>query len=151
MRSRISALLALAPALLAGCATIPPAPAPVRAATQVKASFDQTWAAAIDHFAEGNVPIATIDKASGLIATPELRVGPEESLKYADCGGTKAMGPYVATQAMYNILVRGDSARSTVKVTASWSGGPIPCNTKGAWETETEAAIKARAEGAGSR
>lgn len=143
--TRFSAALFLV--AVSGCVPTPPAPAPIREATPVGASFEETWAAAIDHFAESNVPIATIDKASGLIATHQLSVTPGDAAEFADCGVSGLGAPILASSVVYNVLVRGDAVASTVKVTASWAGAPTPCSTRGTWESIAELFIRERSEG----
>lgn len=134
----------------AGCFVgTPPEPAAPRDATPVAAGFEKTWNATIDHFAEGNIPIAAIEKASGLIATARLRVGTADAPTWADCGtGTSGLA-YAADGGIYNVLVRGDERTATVRVTAAWSSTAAPwgdCSTKGVWESAAERAIKERAE-----
>lgn len=95
----------LATAVVAGCAAAPIAPpAPRDPPTEVSASFGDTWDAVIDEFASQNIPIATIDRASGIVATTQLRV-PAGQPEIADCGtlGRNALWP---THATYNVLVR---------------------------------------------
>lgn len=138
--------------LVSACQAVPPAPAPVRDATSVAASFDATWDATIDHFAENNIPIATIERASGIIATTELRVDSETAEESSDCGtgqGVSVDMRFHATSAVYNILVRGDERASTVRATVSWTNpsANFECHTTGVWETRTEEAIRERAEG----
>lgn len=139
----------LAVALLTACVPQPPEPAPAREATRVAVGFDQTWDAVIDHFAERTIPIATIDKASGLIATDRLRVSLSDGRRWADCGTDGWDTPMSAETVIYNVLVRGDESSSTVKVTASWSNpdGQWECTSRGIYEAEAEASIKERAEG----
>ena len=147
---RPSAVCFLLTAMI-GCVHGPTTQLTPRAATDVNASFDRTWNAVIDVFAERNIPIATIDKSSGLIATTAL--GIEESKdttqEWADCGNLPA------TRATYNVLVRGAGDRSTVKVTVKWvawrSLGMFgedsrECVTKHVWEAATESEVKMRAE-----
>lgn len=155
MRSRIAALVAV----LANSACMPavmPAPAPVRAPTKVAAPYARTWDAVIESFATRNIPIATIDRTSGLIATDRLSVAAKESAKsthlWADCG-RDIMGNYPGpTFARYNVLVRGDSTSSTILVTVRWEGAEVlgqkaqfECTTRGLWEGDMEAAIAAAA------
>jgi hypothetical protein len=141
--------------LISGCAQPrPPAPSPVREETVVNAGFAGTWDATIDHFAEDNIPISTIDRASGFIATTRLAVDRGTAAMASDCGSGQGLAAgirVVATQAIYNVLVRGDEESSTVRVTASWSNPEASwaCTTTGVWETEMEGAIKRRAEGGG--
>jgi hypothetical protein len=150
-----SILPALALLAAGACTPVPPAPPEPREATPVGASFGRTWDAVIDVFAARNIPIKTIERVSGLIATDPMAVarpGGGQS-PYADCG--KVMGLAIPPdRATYNVLVRGDSSQSTVKVTVRWTQGGTPddprlieCSTKGVWESEAEQAVKARAEG----
>jgi len=141
-------------ALLAGCMT-PPAAPPVapRQPTTVAAPSARVWDAVVDVFAERNIPIANMDRASGFIATEALTVSEADRMKraaeWADCG--RAIGipisPHLAT---YNILVRGDSASATVRATVRWTFGEAPqrieCRSRGSWEASIESDIKARAE-----
>jgi hypothetical protein len=137
--------------LLAGCSSPayqpPPRPAP-REASHVVASMDQTWDAVIDVFATRNIPIRTIERASGLIVTDALRVG-EEGSAWANCGtvGGKVLVPDRAT---YNVLVRGDSSEATVRTTVLWSRAEEPgateCASTYIWERMLEADVKTRAE-----
>lgn len=126
----------------------PAAPAPSQG-TPVSASFGRTWDAVIDHFAHRTIPIRTIDRGSGLIATETMAVG-ADGPRWADCGrqGVKSYEPRTAN---YNVLVRGDSARATVLETIRFAStdvqdNPIECSTRGIWEQELEAAVKGAAE-----
>jgi hypothetical protein len=134
--------------------TPPAPPAPPRPAMEIVAPFGRTWDAVIDEFAAQNIPIRTMERASGFIATEQLSV-PRTTEKLADCG-TDVGVALIPHRATYNVLVRGDSTRSTVKVTVRWTSGgltydnvtaPIECSTTGLWETRAETAIKERAEG----
>jgi hypothetical protein len=104
----------------------------------------------VDLFAARNIPIRTIERAFGFVATVELPVG-TEGLPWADCGklNSVAVGP---EHAIYNVLVRGDSASASVKATVRWTylaakRGMIECSTSHAWEVGFEAEVKAHAEG----
>jgi hypothetical protein len=141
-------------AVLSGCtySYTPPSPAAPRQPTQVSASEGKTWDAVIELFAERTIPIRTMERASGFIATEVLLVN-DPDRRYADCG-SRAAGYVVpeADKASYNVLVRGDSTASTVRVTARFiaRGDPIDdaaCSTTGRWEEEMEGDIKAVAEG----
>jgi hypothetical protein len=107
-----------------------------------------TWDAVIDMFAARNIPIRTIERVSGIIATDQLSVG-EEGQSWAVCGdgnGT-TLSPNFA---IYNVLVRGDSAKSRVMATVRWTLGSassdVECASTRVWERELESAVKARAE-----
>ncbi len=115
---------------LLGCVSYVPPQAktaePLPAAS-VRASFDRTWTAVIDFFADNAIPVKTIDRASGYIAAE--RIGAGNNAKWADCGKvTGALlsereggGPVAPQQAVFNVRVRGDSVASTVQVVVRWT------------------------------
>lgn len=134
--------------LLAACVTAP-ATAPTREAAPVNASIGKTWDAVIDLFAEQNIPIRNMERASGFIAAEPALVTRADGEKWSDCGG--ALGVKLgATRATYNVLVRGDSSHATVRTTVLWErpGTSQACTTRGVWEQDFEASVKARAEAA---
>ncbi len=129
-------------------APLPPEP---RDATHVRASAGQTWDAVVDLFAARDIPIRTSERPFGFVATEDLPVG-TEGRTWADCGTLNSVhvGP---EHAIYNVLVRGDSASSSVKATVRWTSMPthsgiIECSTSHAWEEAFEAEVKLHAEGA---
>ena len=131
-------------AVFGACVPSPPrAPAP-RPATPIAAPVNRTWDAVIELFAKYSIPIETVDRSSGLIVTRTMSVSPSKVNAWVNCG-PDAEGRYLIYTAAYNVLVRGDSASSTVQVTATWSG-KYPCVTTGVYESETELAIKGQAE-----
>ena len=150
-RMRLSALypaLFLLAAVI-GCRT-PPAPVAPRSGLPVSASFGKTWDATIDAFADRGIGIETLDRASGLIV-PAGHVyvtgDYKRALSFADCGKSRASGPALPGTVKYNVVVRGDSARSTVQVRAFYrtDSGDL-CSSKGLYESGVEAAIKSAAE-----
>lgn len=135
--------------LLVGCASYRPPPQPTpRDASRVFASMDETWDAVIDLFAMRNIPIRTIERASGLIGTDPLPVG-DEGKPWANCGAVngRVRGP---NRAIYNVLVRGDSNAATVRATVLWTRASqdesTECTSTYVWERELETGIKSRAE-----
>jgi hypothetical protein len=103
----------------------------------------------IDAFAASNIPIRTIERSSGFIATERLSVADPDTT-WADCG-RDPMGRLFPDWATYNVVVRGDSIRSTVLVTVKWQITPThglgpDCVTRANWESGMERAIKKRAE-----
>ena len=149
MSSRAQLGLLVGAVLSSACSAYkPPAPPTPREATEVAASMGNTWDAVIDMFAARNIPIRTIERASGIIATDQLSVG-DEGFRWADCGqhnGT-TLSPDAA---IYNVLVRGDSTSAVVKATVRWTrtnaSSVIECSTSHIWERELETAVKARAQ-----
>lgn len=146
---RVPVLPAAALVASLGCGYKAPTPPPSpRNATEVTASFGRTWDAVVDEFADRNIPIRTIERASGLVAT-ELLTILHDARSEADCGtfNGRALSP---THAIYNVVVRGDSARATVKATTRWvrvnKDASITCETTHRWEGALEERIKGRAE-----
>lgn len=141
--------LALSTLALAGCITpAPPAPAPV--ATPVAAPFDKTWASVIDVFAAQNLPIATIDKASGLLVAQPMSLTSEQGRSWAACSKGIA-GSMAVNRVTFNVVVRPVSAGSTIQVNARWeyvSGATMmACNSTGVWEARLQLRVKDAAEG----
>lgn len=152
--------LVAASLVLAACMKQLPAPPAPRTGTDVTAPLAKVWDAVIDDFAERNIPVRTMDRASGFISAEPLRTGTRATFgtspsKLADCGRTP-VGTYLQpTMATYNVLVRGDSMRALVTATVRWTtptpgqvGSVTECSTTGSWEAAFEDAVKARAEGA---
>jgi hypothetical protein len=146
---RISAIIGCVIPLAACAPSTPPAPPHPRDATTVAAPFGKTWNAIIDVFAADNIPIRTMDRASGFISTDPLGVTLSASETFADCGTVIGL-PIHADRSTYNIVARGDSSatvKATIRFTATSSGTLRECTSTGRWETEFETTVKARAEG----
>ena len=114
----------------------PTAIAPLREVT-VAVPYEQTWQAVIEVFAQNQIPIKTIDRASGLLVAEPLRfnlrnfsssyTGKMGSLvtsdyEYADCGHSAAI-KYNPTFARFNAQIRqkGDSSVLRVNVLYEWT------------------------------
>ena len=122
----------------------PPTKEAPRAGTPVAASFDKTWNAAVDVFALYNIPIRTIDKASGLIVAERMIV---RDSSFADCG-KDGFGKVIRPSALtWNVLVRADSAHTNVRANVFYESPSGPCSSLGKWESYFETNVKARAEG----
>ncbi len=136
--------------LVAACAPMgeapPPSPAPEP--TDVAASVDDTWDAVIEIFALDNIPIQTIERASGLIASSTLRVDRALAEEASHCGRYHPGGVDYAEEVTYNVRVRGDEDESSVRVTATWNNpdAHYRCQSTGAWEDRLEQRIKNLAE-----
>lgn len=132
---------------------VPPEPAPPGGGTFVSASFDLTWTAALDHFAESGIPLATVDRASGRFRTERVTVAPSLAGEFADCGSTGAatnLAPYLAGSAVYSVAVVNEGSSSSVLVSAAWEArdpeAPFGCETRRVQEAEMQEAIKLAAE-----
>ena len=121
---------------------------------EVNASFGKTWDSVIDVFADRNISIATIDRASGLIVAQKSAAVPaREAPTYADCGTYAGTTARIANEVTWNVVVRGDSTRSTVRASGRFvvlapnrASVVAECSSRGVWETEFEGLIKKAAE-----
>lgn len=147
---------------LSGCASLS-RPLPERRPAQVYASYGKTWGAAVDYFARSGISLDTTDRASGVIRV-DTSTMPLDRSHFGLCGnsmlepywlgddGWEWSRPYEEPPlgAPFTAIVRGDSTRATVSVTADWidaNGKQVRCtNTSNPWEQRTEAAIKTKAE-----
>lgn len=147
-------LLTLLISITSACARLPLPPQP-QPAMPVNASAGKTWDAVIDVFGERNIPIKNMERVSGFISTDFLRAALADT-SYADCGRQFLGATIWPTLATYNVIVRGDSSASTVRVNVRWTSGDaalrsatgagLECSTNGKWETAFEARVKAIAE-----
>ena len=131
-----------------GC-TPPPPPIPARRPdVTIKASFNKTWEAALAVFAERNIPVNK-DRLSGTIAS-DLRDVLSKEGGAKQCGTNKAGEIVFANFVKYRIMVKGDSASSTLHAAAvfirSMGASITECPSAGTWEEGFEADVKQRAE-----
>lgn len=149
---RISVALGLGVVVVAGCGT-PPRGMPIkREGTQIHASFDRTWDAAIKVFASWNIPVPNQDRKAGMMASVGVLVTGADS-SWADCGRTQGGDegrPQLPNVGRYVGTVMGDSVSSTFQVKPTWlsgSGAVVKeCNSRGIWEAKFESDVKAMAE-----
>ncbi|HEV8380972.1 MAG TPA: hypothetical protein VGQ29_05265 [Gemmatimonadales bacterium] len=97
-----------------------------RDATPVRASLGRTWDAVVAAFASRHIPIRTMNRASGFIATDHLLISRQESERWGKvCGTSGVLGlkDLYADHASYAVFVRGDSAASTVAVSMHLTQG----------------------------
>ena len=139
--------------VLTGCMPlVPPQAAAPRTVTTVSTSKDKVWDAVIEVFAEMNIAIRTIDRASGFLAAEPSSVGPRTGGRLADCGSVMGMA-IPPDRATYNVLVREVGPTASVKVTVAFTQGGTPsdptlinCASRGVWETAFEEKVKRLAE-----
>lgn len=153
-RAQRIAVAPLFACLVAGCSATAPSLVPTpRSATQISASFGRTWDAVVEVVAERSRTIQTVDETSGLIIVGDAYLG-DSAGSWADCGST-VVGAVAPTHLSYNVVVRGDSTSSTVKVNAFWTyrlDRPVTdCVSRGVWEAAVEKLIKTRAETTSAR
>jgi hypothetical protein len=138
-------ILVIAIAIVACTPPVAVAPNP---ASPINAGFSKSWNAVIDVLSEDNIPVKTLDKSSGFVAAELSTMSTDDLQKFTNCGGIMDMMVHSENfgVANYNILVRGDSTASTVKVTARFTHGGALCETKNVFESAFQSAVKSRAE-----
>jgi hypothetical protein len=154
-RHTFFAAAGLACALLAACVRLPEPTSAPRPPAPISASVDRTWDAVIDQLGQQNIPLRSMERASGFIATHTIAMQgvTTEPTKWADCG-TFASFHFAPTAVEYVILVRGDSTSASVRSIARYllvkndgiSTAPTECVSNGAFEAAFDASVKARAE-----
>jgi hypothetical protein len=136
---------------LAASATAPTKHAVTTTAT-ADASYDKTWEALIDLFAERQWPIVTIAKDSGIITTDWLKLTKEDD-SYADCGRGAPLADDFGLAVRFNVRLKSDGASSTVTVNAGFrrarSSGTVDCYSTGAVEALIHGEIAKRTKAVG--
>lgn len=145
----------IAAALPIGCAR-PHVNAPAPAAESiVRVPFDVAWPRVIAFFANSNVPIQTLDKASGLIASQQLALSPYQRLTWVNCKSnffneiTAVASSGSSYSGNFNVLARslGDSTYVRVNFSVSafitTKNGPaaIDCASNGRFEQQLLASL----------
>ena len=154
---------------LLGCASLA-RPIPEPKPTQVYASFDKTWGAAVDYFARSGVSLDTTDRSTGVIRA-DLTATPVDKSHFGSCGGSITGTPpieyawneyggwYWYTPQFHGppvgrpfiATIQGDSARATLRVRSEWidaGGKEVKCSSETSrWrDQQTEEAIRTQAE-----
>ena len=136
-----------------GCATVvPPAAPPPPKESFVAAPFDTVWQRAVAFFANSRVPIQTIEKSSGLIASTRFQMPFDQIEAWADCGNASSGGSTIArlkainnlptVLADFNVLLRPVGDSTAVRVNLGYSATvrapagmvQLQCVTNGAFE-----------------
>ena len=125
-------ILGLACLFFAYCATAP-APRTITSAFPIEASFDDVWAGVIDSFAEMNLPIANMEKDSGLITTDWITYPLGKAGKvYCDCGGL-GLNVEISREGRFNVFLRKiDGNSCELKVNCLFSQRIQPVMAEGA-------------------
>jgi hypothetical protein len=101
--------------LAVGCG-VPPVARTIVSSFPIDKPFDSVWGAVIETFAELNLPILNMEKASGLITTDWISFKGQDNIGYCDCG---KLGLYVeiARQGRFNVYAKKvDEASCELKV-----------------------------------
>lgn len=123
----------------------------VTATRGVNYSFESTWTALIDVFADRNWAIDNLDKESGIVTTDWMSLG-DEAERYADCGSS-GLSTVEATQIKFNVRVKGDASASTVSVNTKFrqqrrfdsNVAVVDCSSTGAVESEVQRQVDSMA------
>jgi hypothetical protein len=137
-----------------GTAYHPPAHAPERqTSSEVAAPFDTTWSVVVELFAIRRLPIARIDKTSGLVMASPIAVHPSDADRWADCGfltdPERGRLQFLADRVDFGVLVRPMGDSSLVIITATWLTGSHAsgeCRSRNIWEPALVQTIKEAAE-----
>lgn len=122
----------------------------VQKARTIDATYDATWTALIEVFAEHNWAIANMEKDSGLIATDWMAI-PNDS-PFADCGGS-GIARELGTQIRFNVFVRDLDGDAQVTVNTSFrqlrsfdgKQAIVDCTSKGEVERQIHQELAVRA------
>lgn len=100
--------------VVGGCAGTLPVQTQIVNNQAIQADFETTWDAVIQWFALTNNPIATIEKASGIIATEQLT----DAIGALNCGEAGYGYAYRTPEVRMNVFVRSVTPEATeVRVT----------------------------------
>jgi uncharacterized lipoprotein len=114
-------LVGLVCLVLAACATAP-MPRQIQNSFPIDQPFEKVWQAVIETFAELNLPIMNMEKASGLITTDWISFrGQKDEAGYCSCG--KAGFPFseVERKGKFNVYVKKiEEASCEIKVNSSF-------------------------------
>ena len=146
--------------LASACTSVtPPAPAPAPADAYVRANVDRTWPAIVQFFADTRIPISTIDKASGIVASKDFALTGDIAQRFLDCGTTKdgkaavtGIDQFIAkglarASGDFNVFVRPSGDSTAVRVNVGYRVEsmnpmaynrftPVNCVTSGAFERD---------------
>jgi len=130
--------------LLTGCATVPPAKHDFQSGKIYKKPYDDVWKHAALFFKDRDIPLKTIEKASGTIVTEEMKIPYRGFLyesDYCDCGRLSGLYVYHEILGKFSIIVKKlAGAKTSVQVNANykaskWLGknfkGWVICESKG--------------------
>lgn len=104
MRTKIL-ILGLVCLIFMYCATAP-IPRDIVKSFPVEASFDKTWTAMIEAFADLQLPIQNMEKDSGLIITDWIDFTGQTNEDYCDCGSLGMLLIEVGRSGKFNIFIK---------------------------------------------
>lgn len=106
-------------ACLVGACVVPPVPRQNDNSSAIKKPFDSTWSAVIETFAELNLPIMNVEKASGLITTDWISFkNQNDETGYCACGTTKFPLVEVDRRGKFQVFIIAKENSAEVNVSA---------------------------------
>ncbi len=142
MKRQLAALCALA-LTVAGCETIPKETV-FEKSKMFSAPKDIVWEKVIQYFAERNIPIKTIEKASGIVYAERTlsfnqynRADTSYIASVADCGSGGPLAPTLAHSIDMNVFVRSTGTDSTSVTVNARFHETRRVVTNGGWATDT--------------
>ena len=128
----------------------------------IDSDFDNVWSAVIEYFVAAGLPIATIQKDSGLIVTEwmnaENTTGQLENKTICDCGPAYAHTVLPWTRGKFSVFVkRLDDGASEMRVSCTFQqyrapdqggrGEVVGCNSTGSLEKAFQEFVLAKVHG----
>lgn len=100
------------------CCATAPVPRQIQSSFPIDKPFEPVWQAVIEVFAELNLPIMNLEKASGLITTDWISFRGQSNTGYCDCGGL-GLNVELDRRGKFNVYVKKISDNSCeIKVNA---------------------------------
>ncbi len=106
---------------LSSCVTYKPAQKPTAFSNKftIEKTYEDTWSKVINFFASKNIPIKTIEKASGLVATDSMLLNSITDKNIFDCGQLNAFGQSTPLhgKASFNVFIEKiDSTKTQMTI-----------------------------------
>ena len=102
----------------ASCAT-PPQIHEFQKTWTVPSSFDKTWSATVQLFAEHGWPIDTLEKDSGIIVSDWIQLNGSESAAFVDSGNA-GLAYVRSREAKFNVFIQNEGANPSLTVNTNF-------------------------------
>lgn len=149
-------------ALLFGCAIAPAKTYDFNPVANIDSDFEKVWTAVIEYFVVADLPIAMIQKDSGLIVTGWMNAadqsGKQEDKTICDCGMSLALSVSPWTRGKFSVFVKKlDDGSCDLRVTCTYQqyrtlgagerGEIVECNSPGGLEKIVQDYVLAKVQG----
>lgn len=85
----------------------------------VQSSYDKTWSATVQLFAEHGWPISTLEKDSGIIVSDWVRLNAAEAAEFADSGNS-GLAYVRSREAKFNVFIQDAGSSPSLTVNTSF-------------------------------